>query len=276
MAQTKLNNIIAMVSAQIGDTFNYDYTSDEVLKAVNESRAKIYNDMLVAFMQKAESTKEGYRTFMNLYPEWVVTKKFIVSAIANNGASVTCTTTYPHRFVVGDVVYISGAAGFSTNPNGYFTITAVSENTFTVTITVGSGSYTANSATVVHGIVNNVVRKASDVRMVISGVVNAAAPALTNAKADKIPIEVFDEARYNSFSPYYPSTGNVKIAEVDNVIHVMAGSTVIAQGNVALLCLTHPVDAVVNANYNDIPDPYLWTVDIVDLASELLLSYQLT
>lgn len=67
----------------------------------------------------------------------------LVISAATNATPIVCTTA-THGFSVGDVVTITGALG-NTAANGTWVLSAVTGTTFTLTDSVGNGTYTANS-----------------------------------------------------------------------------------------------------------------------------------
>jgi hypothetical protein len=70
---------------------------------------------------------------------------FTNSTAINNGLTITCTTTNPHGFVVGDSVYVTGTTATTNAPNGTWVIkTIVSTTSFQFDVTAApTGTITA-------------------------------------------------------------------------------------------------------------------------------------
>jgi len=70
---------------------------------------------------------------------------FTNSTAINNGLTITCTTTNPHGFAVGDTVYVTGTTATTNAPNGFWTIkTIVSTTSFQFDVTAApTGTITA-------------------------------------------------------------------------------------------------------------------------------------
>lgn len=66
--------------------------------------------------------------------------------IAPGGTTVTFTTTTNHNYGDGQDVTISGVTGFTSNPNGTYSITVLSATQFRITHTVSGGSWTGGGS----------------------------------------------------------------------------------------------------------------------------------
>lgn len=74
------------------------------------------------------------------------TTNLTISA-ATTATPIAATTSTAHGYSTGDEVFISGGL-VMTAINGSFTITVTGSTTFTLDQSIGSGTYTASSATV--------------------------------------------------------------------------------------------------------------------------------
>jgi len=268
MAQTKLLNIVASVAAQIGDTGYETYAQADVLKAVNEARGKIYLNYLQAL-------GGDIGKFMEVFPEWVFENVMYITAITGT-TTLTITTSKPHRLISGQLITITEVTGFGTNPNGNYAVlgTGLTENKFQITHTVVSGSYTSGGKIVMR-LSNNELNLPIDCRTVISGLLNSSSPSITNGLIKKLTPEIYHEAKVNVYSPFAPANDAVKMYQKNTTIEIMVSSAAAITGNAQIIYLGQPTAAVIDATYNDIPDPEGWYMDTLDLASELIMSYEL-
>ena len=77
----------------------------------------------------------------------------VISNMVGNGTDVTLTLATAHNYTrIGEKVYIEGAAGFAL-PKGRFTISAIDSPTqIKITSSFNTGTYTANSATILNSV----------------------------------------------------------------------------------------------------------------------------
>ena len=69
------------------------------------------------------------------------------NAFTNTGTTVTCTTTYPHDFVAGSLIYVVGTTASTNAPNGAWAVATVpSNNTFTFVVPSAPTGTIVNSA----------------------------------------------------------------------------------------------------------------------------------
>jgi hypothetical protein len=78
------------------------------------------------------------------------TAKLQITSVTNvSGTTWEVTTYLPHNLITGDVAIVAGVAGFTSNPNGSFSITSTPTSyKFRFSTTTSSGTHTANTGTV--------------------------------------------------------------------------------------------------------------------------------
>ncbi len=98
--------------------------------------------------KRAPSTEAAGGTTLSV--PWVMNQNAgstpLTITAATTATPIVCTTA-AHGYETGDQVFISGGL-VMTAINGTFTVTVVSSTTFQLDNSVGSGTYTASSATV--------------------------------------------------------------------------------------------------------------------------------
>lgn len=276
MSQTKLLNIINSVASQIGDPGFVTYAQAEVLAAVNMARGKVYDNHLLGICGAQGVYPGDIGEFGRIYPEWINDNVNYITAITGS-TTLTITTKKAHRLISGELITISAVAGFGANPNGDYTVlgTGLTENQFQITHTVSSGAHTANTGKIVVRLSSNEIPKPIDLRMVLSGLLNASIPAITNGVIQKLTAQAYHEAKFNTYSSFASANDALKMYQKPDSVEILAAPSTAITGNVEMLYIAGPVDAVVNAAYNDIVDSPDWMIDIIDFTSEILMSYEL-
>jgi hypothetical protein len=272
MSQTKLNYVIDSISAIIGDTLNSVYSKSEIVNQINPIRQKIYDDKLLAATGFKSPRAKDIEFFTKLFPEWLGVTRYHIKTITFVDTVNTVTTDKPHLLKTGDKVFITNVTGFDTNPNGYFLIYEVTEKTFKIDNDTSSGSY-GGYGYVMNAVENNDISLPSDCRIILTGLLNASTPAISNAIVKPVQPSLIHDAENNSFSAVYASLTEPRIYKSDSIAKVLCGQG-IAEGNVILTYLKEPIPVTLGESYEDIPDPEGWLIDIINFTSELILSFQ--
>ena len=97
---------------------------------------------------------------------------------ATNATPIVCTTTVPHNFSTGQTINITGALG-NTAANGQWVVSVVNSTQFSLTGSVGNGTYTANSGTVWNGFQNDGYQTIFSYNVNTSQAYSAGATAIT-------------------------------------------------------------------------------------------------
>lgn len=157
-----------------------------------------YND---PFLLQLSSETAGARIYYTLDSSdpWQPTLNRMVSGITRSGTTATATAT-SHGYTVGQLVRMSGA--LQPEYNGIFSITAVSANTFSYTVT-GSPTTPATGLFAVEKVETRVTALAY-----AAGTATAQAPGHGLVVGDLVRIEGADQAEYNGDFIVTATTGN--------------------------------------------------------------------
>ncbi len=97
-------------------------------------------------VENAPATLPAGGTFLSI--PWITNANAgnasIVISSATTATPIACTAASAHGLVTGDTVYVSG--GLVLNINGTYNVTVTSSTVFSLDKSVGSGTYTASSA----------------------------------------------------------------------------------------------------------------------------------
>lgn len=129
-------------------------------EAIYETALNIYNGLSDEKTYDDISSVIKTNKIFNLNANTIHTSPIPITGISFSGTNVTITTAKPHNIAVGDSITTSAISGIVSVPviNGTFVVTGFVNNefNFSITSTYTSGTYTANTGSIIDITLNSV------------------------------------------------------------------------------------------------------------------------